>query len=449
MAERSGGVKDLYSRELGPLSDRIDRFKTAYSRMWYGSEGRFTAADRIYLRKEQRERARRFSALIDNAAARLDSCPRDEERRGLWAQEFAADLKEAGGGLFDDSEFFLDSIFSEGFVRSTREFILRSWTFDPDLSLDSITQALRNVWIMNTLQIFFERDIRCDDSVFAYSLLYPYTDNCFDSATGSKRKAVLIGKLKSRLEGRPSPPDNPEEEKLCRLIEMIRHQYPPPDFPEVHQSLLAIFNGQVQSLLQQKGPLHPYEIDLLDISFEKGGSSVLADGYLVNGRMAESEADFCFGFGAFLQLADDLQDVMEDRKNHHMTLFSQTAGHYPLDGLVDRLLRFIPKVVDGKLEAGTRQANHMRDFIVKNCLLLITEAVGRNRRFFSRDYVKRLQDRFPLRFTDLVRLRKKIRKKMYHNNNIQIGLGLLTSIMAGAAIEVASDPSIDSNKRKG
>ncbi|GEM_PF-5788309 len=94
-------------------------------------------------------------------------------------------------------------------------------------------------------------------------------------------------------------------------------------------------------------------------------------------------------------------------------------------------------------------ADRMRDLIVKIYRLLITEAVGRNRRLFSRDYVKRLQDRFPLRFTDLVRLRKKIRKKMHHNNNIQIGLGLFTSIMAGAAVEVSSDPSIDSQKDKG
>jgi len=449
MDEGSGEEGALYSRDIGLLADQVAGFKAAYARLWYGADGGTSWPDQTYKRSEQKRRARQFSELIDESVARLESCPQDEERRRQWAQEFTADLKESGVKLFDHSDLYLDSLTSEGFVRSTREFIYRAWTFDPEYSLESITQALRNVWIMNALQIYFDRDIQCDDAVFAYSMLYPYTDNCFDSAMEPKRKAILINKLRTWLEGRLSPPDNPEEEKLSRLIGMIGTQYPRTDFPELHQSLLAIFNAQIRSLLQQKGPAIPYEMDLLDISFEKGGTSVLADGYLVSGRMTEPNADFCFGFGAFLQLADDLQDVAEDRGNRHMTIFSQIAGHYPLDGLVDRLLRFIPVVVDGKLESGSRQADRMRELIVKNCLLLITEAVGQNRRFFSRKYTDTLQLHFPVRFADLSRLRKKIRKKLYHNRDVQSEVGLLTSVLVGAVMEVSHGPSTDFNQRDG
>src|SRR4030067_480163 len=49
--------------------------------------------------------------------------------------------------------------------------------------------------------------------------------------------------------------------------------------------------------------------------------SVLANGYLVAGRLDPADEDFCFGFGTFLQLADDLQDVAEDADCGHRTLF--------------------------------------------------------------------------------------------------------------------------------
>lgn len=75
---------------------------------------------------------------------------------------------------------------------------------------------------------------------------------------------------------------------------------------------------------------------------EKGGTSVIADGYLVHGVMTEEEALFAFGFGVVcdflptifcyltllfmfnkcLQLVDDLQDTLKDTEVNHQTLFT-------------------------------------------------------------------------------------------------------------------------------
>jgi hypothetical protein len=68
------------------------------------------------------------------------------------------------------------------------------------------------------------------------------------------------------------------------------------------------------------------EIDVLAIGLEKGGTSILADGYLVGNTLSSAPAAFLFGWGAFLQLADDLQDVRLDGQAGLFDHFFQTAG---------------------------------------------------------------------------------------------------------------------------
>jgi hypothetical protein len=63
-----------------------------------------------------------------------------------------------------------------------------------------------------------------------------------------------------------------------------------------------------------------YEKDILAMSIEKGGSSVLADAYLINGTLTEKEATFFFGYGVLLQICDDLQDGKKDLQEQHMGL---------------------------------------------------------------------------------------------------------------------------------
>ena len=83
-------------------------------------------------------------------------------------------------------------------------------------------------------------------------------------------------------------PHNPHEAAVFRLIEKIENEYPRKDFPEIYASLLAIHAGQAKSLRQQGGLCILSPQALLQISVEKGGSSVLADSWLVAGRLNQT-----------------------------------------------------------------------------------------------------------------------------------------------------------------
>lgn len=67
-------------------------------------------------------------------------------------------------------------------------------------------------------------------------------------------------------------------------------------FPNAFNSMIAINEAQTKSLLQHTKAIPPNEL-IMEISMEKGGTSVLADGYLVEGDMTEEDALFAFGLG--------------------------------------------------------------------------------------------------------------------------------------------------------
>ncbi len=141
-------------------------------------------------------------------------------------------------------------------------------------------------------------------AVFAYSMLYPYTDNFLDDpGISPDRKRSLNKNLAHWLAGRDVASLDPHQKQVRRLVGMIEAQFDRRQFPSVFSSLQAIHAGQEGSLIQHDPDAHLTESDLIAISIRKGGASVLADGYLVCGCLDIPEEDFCMGYGAFLQFS--------------------------------------------------------------------------------------------------------------------------------------------------
>ena len=101
-----------------------------------------------------------------------------------------------------------------------------------------------------------------------------------------------------------------------------------------------IHQAQENSIHQLGRNTHADEMDLLNLTFAKGGTSVLADAYLAAGSLTECEARFAFAWGVLLQMADDLDDLPLDRQHGFLNLFSHAAEREPLDALTSRTLNF-------------------------------------------------------------------------------------------------------------
>ncbi len=317
------------------------------------------------------EQRHSMEVLLDQRMTKLgafwQAFPDQPRAQKRWRKKGLATMdqwiKETDLPLFDEmnqevAELFREITFS--FLRDVR-------SFDRKLSMADAMQALRNVWIIAILQCLFEKKVGYHQAMFAYSMLYPYTDNFLDDELRSLSEKQAFNKwLDARLHGVITQPHNDHEQKIDRLVEMIEEQFPRTVYPQVYESLYAIQNAQMDSLRQQDGERLLSDEELLAISYHKGGTSVIVDGALIDGSLNEQELAFCMRYGFMLQLGDDLQDAYIDRIHHHQTIVSM----YP-KGCYDPLVRKLLQYVDDICTDFNSANRSLIDFVAQNCRFLI------------------------------------------------------------------------------
>ncbi|MBI9070803.1 MAG: class 1 isoprenoid biosynthesis enzyme [Melioribacteraceae bacterium] len=278
--------------------------------------------------------------------------------------------------------------FNDDFNNLVNEFLKKASEFDNTLTSENLFQAIRNVWIMNTIQLLFNKKVELTPSIFAYSMLYPYSDNYLDDTSISKiEKLEFLHRFGLKLAGEKVYHFNEIEEKIFALVEMIEEEFPRYDYNSVYESLLAIHYGQVKSISQNKCNAISEEL-ITKISIEKGGSSVLADAYLVLGNLNYEEADFMFGFGVFLQLIDDLQDIADDKENQHITLFSKEQSKDECEKKTNKLFNFINHVLLS--QEAFEKGNRILNIINYSCTLLIIDSIACHKNLYPFLYKRKI-----------------------------------------------------------
>lgn len=295
----------------------------------------------------------------------------------------------------------------QSFSKVTDDFIRQAYDFDPAITEEAVYQASRNVMIMNTFQMHLGKEITLAPSVFAYSMLYPYTDNYLDAVdVDQQTKHDANRRMELRLRGLAGTPRNRNERMIDKLVGMIENEFDRRSYPLVYESLLAIHSAQSRSVAQQGTRCALSWDELLDVSIEKGGTSVLADGYLVAGDLTKEDAEFFFRFGVLLQLIDDLQDLQEDLCLSQRTVVGAEAEAGCLDGFTNRFMSYMARV----LEPANQGQQRLYRLIERSCRLLVLEAVASNREFYSADYLLTMEQRSPVRFEYLRAVKRRLRE---------------------------------------
>jgi hypothetical protein len=227
-------------------------------------------------------------------------------------------------------------------------------------------------------------------SIYAYSMLYPYTDNFLDDPEVHAHDKIQFNeRLTKVLKGENLSPTNFIEEKVFSLVGQIESQYNRDTYPEVFESLMLIQRAQTESMKQDKSELLTCD-EILPVSFFKGGTSVLADAFLVKGNLNIDEMRFAFEYGAFLQLLDDLQDAKADKSDSHQTLFSIKKDNELIDDEVRALISFIFKV--NSPDKSDPQIMSLMKEVISNCTLtMVMDAAGRNSDQISHKLYKELE----------------------------------------------------------
>jgi hypothetical protein len=364
----------------------------------------------LYSAQAQTENEKDLLEFLDQVDRLLSNPP--HSRREVQAAQ--ARLGMAFRSIAEESLGFtaaqLDLLPSQAFSEVSEEFVRRARAFDPGLSGEDIYQAGRNAWTANGLQWLLGVPVQNTPSIFAYSLLYPYTDNYLDDpAITLTTKLAFNERFRQRLAGDSLEPVNVQEQVIFDLVAMIEKQYSRSDDPAVFESLLDIHRAQSRSLNLMRRSAAPGEVDVMGLSFEKGGTSVLADGYLVSGSLPEAQREYTYGHGIFAQLLDDMEDIGQDSGDGRLTIYSQPAGHGSLDALANRTFHFGRNVLMG-LDCFDVEES-ARDLIRRGANLLLIDTIGRTEQYYTTAYLHELEAYSPFRFSFLQEQRNNFIKR--------------------------------------
>ena len=394
-----------------PLIDvhqEVTRTRDKYVSLWENTPARLPDHLRVYERKEQEENEARLRKISEERRAHAGGTRTPGDPHHLSGRTYRRLVKLSLACAPSDTKVFLAD--NEAFLLLTEEFVRRARSFDPDIPEDSLLQALRNIWVFSSLQRLAGKDLRLTPSAFAYSMLYPYTDNVFDESyltvLEKNRFAERVG---LRLKGITPQAAGTNEERVFALVGMIEDEFPRETSPLVHQSLEAIHRAQQQSMAQQTSTVQQGRIEsdlVLPLTLEKGGTSVLADAFLAEVVADDHWFGVAFSYGCLLQLIDDLQDADVDSQGRSRTLFSITHSSHSLQALTMHLLGFIYSTIEGWSSLCSPDQERLKGFMRDSCQVLVLEAVARRSARFPAPFLSQLERHAPTRLTFLASLRE-------------------------------------------
>jgi len=392
------------------LHDRLTPLRTACLDSWQRAQPDLPPLGPRTTRWQRWRNARATGRLIDEIASRVNEHPEHQAEQRTWRDGLRTTLQDFGERRFGWPDGYRRLLFGDAFYDASVDFARQARAFDPSLRLDDLWQAMRNVWIGNNLQMLLGRPVRLTRGLFAYSMLYPVTDNLLDAPDRSPDdKRQFNDRLGRRLRGYDVAANHQREAATFDLVREIELEFHRASYADVWESILAIHHGQIDSLRQQ-GPLLS-EGDLREISFAKGGASVLADLYLVTGTATPDEERFAFGYGVFLQLLDDLQDMTVDLVAGHHTLFTLAARQGTLDALTARLVSFIDIILDGERGGASAATADCLDLIRRNCHSMLAGVVAQQPTMFSARFRRSIERQWPVSLRAMRRLRRRAERQ--------------------------------------
>ncbi len=394
------------------INNFVEQFKTLWDD---SSKGLPDLGDEVsYSEKQRREEGmERFSQKIKgNIIHGANKEKINEQLKGQIKEKFMIYAKN----VFNFSADEISLISDTGFSGVTKDFMKMAKKFDPNISIEDIFQACRNMWIINSLQILMSQPVKVTPSTFAYSMLYPYSDNYLDDPQISKSDKIMFSlRFRDRLLGKNVIPANMNESKIFNLVGMIEGDWNRIVYPEVYESLIAIHDAQTKSICLLSNQNNLSENELINISIEKGGTSVLADGYLINGTLTREQEWFCFGFGAFLQFIDDIQDINEDMDGNLVTMFTNAANNGRLEEYTNKTMTFSNYVINDMGIFKTELLPEMKGLVGKSLNYMVNEAVGMNYAYLNPEYTNIFERYSPFTYSFL-----RNKKKQMDPNRISI-----------------------------
>ena len=395
------------------MVDLISDLTTKYVNIWWDCPVEIPPSSRLYSPDEQIEREHNTREMLNSFYGELKRSWGSEQKFIDFVRRSAPLLKLYFQQLFDLDDSQINTLDELGFIDTGLSFVRNSVQIDEEIERRYILQALPNVWVMNLVQLIFQKSILLTNAMTAYSLLYPYTDNLLDDpGIREDEKRVFNHRLEEIINGGQLAVINDHEQVVFSLVDSVLSSYDRDHEKLIRAGLQAIHDAQKRSLELQFGEDSKDGQDTLSISIEKGGVSVVVNGCMVSEAVDQHQADFLFGYGSFLQFQDDLIDVSSDANAGIETVFSQTATRNNLDDQALRLFQYRKRIFERDGFRSIPIPSAVRSIMQRTAELIPIAAAALAPDRFSHDFLHSLEARFPVRFDFLRQERNSFEKTL-------------------------------------
>jgi len=189
------------------MTDLVQNLLRQYLVIWENLDTCLPSFERTFTYRDQIDREANLDIFLNALTREIKREPRTKsESRALQKRIFSAFCTFAKSALdFEDCHLQV----LRDFVQTATDFAQHARSFDPSLSGAEIFQAMRNVWTTNGLQLLLGLPVELTPATFAYSMLYPYTDNYLDDpAIAKMEKESFNERFGQRLNGENVTPEN-------------------------------------------------------------------------------------------------------------------------------------------------------------------------------------------------------------------------------------------------
>jgi len=170
-----------------------------FTKFWLECGTRLPSLDTAYSYNDKLSCETRLEEFLKKIKKRKDEKPKPKGNNNDYAKVIFPAIRTFFKSTFNFEDNHLDIILSDSYTEATRKFVENGRRFDPKVSMEDIFQACRNVWIINGIQSMMGSPVKLTPSVFAYSMLYPYTDNYLDDPNiTSENKTIFNRRFQQR-----------------------------------------------------------------------------------------------------------------------------------------------------------------------------------------------------------------------------------------------------------
>ena len=199
------------------MPEMVQSLLQRYVQMWWAGERSLPKFPVTYHPKEQADHEKELDQLVKGLIFELNHIPQAKEEQQAQQARLRSNGMAFAGRAFHLEQRHLAFIESSGMLEAIQVFARMARQFDPHISGNDIYQASRNVLTMNFMQLLLGLPVEITPAVFAYSMLYPYTDNYLDNPSISHTTKVAFNhRFQLRLQGEEVRLANPHETTISR-----------------------------------------------------------------------------------------------------------------------------------------------------------------------------------------------------------------------------------------